>query len=162
MIKEILQSVQTQLGDNVPELKYVDKDWGQLSHAQPAVKFPCMLLDIEDVSYSQIAKGGQMADTQITLTIADSRLTSSSLTAPKKEDAYKVIDLIEKVHTVLQNFTNGNYAPLFRTSLKKVLADSGKECYKIVYQTAYMEGAMCQYDTTPTTGVKIVITEGEE
>ena len=74
-IAAILLSVQTQLGARVPELAYIDKDWGQLSYEVPSVKWPCALLDVENVNYTQEGGGRQMADTQLTITVADMRLT---------------------------------------------------------------------------------------
>lgn len=154
-IKEIMLSVQGRLGERVPELGYVDKDWGQLSHEKPAVKFPCALLDIENINYTQQGGGYQQADTQITVTVANLRLTAASLNAPRKEDAYKVIDLLERIHEALQLFSDGDYAPLFRTNLKKVLADSSKECYKITYQTAFAVSLDTGGGTAPAPEVKI-------
>lgn len=148
-------SVQGRLGERVPELGYVDKDWGQLSHEKPAVKFPCALLDIENINYTQQGGGYQQADTQITVTVANLRLTAASLNAPRKEDAYQVIDLLERIHEALQLFSDGDYAPLFRTNLKKVLADSSKECYKITYQTAFAVSLDAGGGTAPAPEVKI-------
>lgn len=154
-IKTILLSIQEQLGECVPELAYVDKDWGQLSYEQPSVNFPCALLDIENINYSQQGNGGQIADAQITVTVANLRLVSSSLLAPKKEVAYEVIDLLDRVHNALQLFSNGEYAPLFRTNLKKVVADSSKECYKMTYQTAFSVSHDKGGDTAPAPGIRI-------
>ena len=92
-IAAILLSVQTQLGARVPELAYIDKDWGQLSYEVPSVKWPCALLDVENVNYTQEGGGRQMADTQLTITVADMRLTPASLAAPKRQDAYRIIEL---------------------------------------------------------------------
>lgn len=154
-ITTILLDVQNHLGKAVPELAYVDKDWGQLSLEKPAVKFPCALLDLKDISFTQTGNGGQVADTQITVTVANLRLASSSLTAPKKEDAYRIIALLAKIHTALHTFSAGDYAPLFRTRLRKIVADSSRECYELTYQTAYMVGFDTGRATAKVTGVKI-------
>lgn len=154
-IKEILLSIQGRLGETITEFGYVDKNWGQLSYEQPAVKFPCALIDVENVNFSQTGGGGQMADTQITITVANMRLTSASLTAPRKEDAYRIIDLVDKVHAALQLFTDGSYAPLFRSNLKKILADSSRECYQMTYQTAYMVSHDTGFEPAPIKKVKI-------
>lgn len=139
-IQQILLDVQARLGQQVPDLAYVDKDWGQLKAELPAVKFPCALLDLNDIGFSQTGSGGQVADAKITVTVAHLRLTSSSLAAPKKEEAYRVIGLLAQIHEALHIFTAGDYAPLTRTRLRKVLADSSRECYEVTYQTAYMVG----------------------
>ena len=61
-IKTILLAVQQRLAERVPELAYIDKNWGQLDYEAPPVKWPCALLDIDEVPFSQIGGGGQIAD----------------------------------------------------------------------------------------------------
>ncbi len=146
-ITALLLSVQTQLGECVPELAYIDKDWGQLSYEVPSVKWPCALLDVENVNYTQEGGGRQMADTQLTITVANMRLTPASLAAPNWEDAYRIIGLLGKIHRSLHHFSAGDYAPLFRTNLKKVVVNSSYECYRLIYQTAFEDG----FDTGATT-----------
>ena len=145
-IAAILLSVQTRLGECVPELMYIDKDWGQLSYEVPSVKWPCALLDVENVNYTQEGGGRQMADTQIVITVADLRLTPASLPAPDRESAYRTIELLGKIHRVLHHFSTDGYAPLFRTNLKKVVVNSSYECYRLTYQTAFEVG----FDTGTT------------
>lgn len=147
-ITAILLSVQTQLGEHVPELAYIDKDWGQLSYEVPSVKWPCALLDVENVNYTQEGGGRQMADTQLTITVADMRLTPASQAAPKREDAYRIIELLGKIHRSLHHFSAGDYAPLFRTNLKKIVVNSSYECYRLTYQTAFEVG----FNTGATSG----------
>lgn len=156
-IKEIILDIQERLGERVPELGYVDKDWGQLSHEVPAVQFPCALIDVVNVNYTQQGKGYQLADAQITITVANLRIVSSSLKAPRKEDAYRVIELLEQIHEALQLFSGGDYAPLFRINLKKEVADSSKECYKMTYQTAFTVKRDTGISTTPAPEVKVDI-----
>lgn len=154
-IQKILLDVQNRLGQQVPDLAYVDKDWGQLKAELPAVKFPCALLDLNDIDFTQTGNGGQVADAKITVTVAHLRLTSSSLAAPKKEDAYRVVGLLAQIHEALHTFTAGDYAPLFRTRLRKVLADSTRECYELTYQTAYVVGHDTGGSTTRISSVKL-------
>ena len=146
-ITTLLLSVHTQLGTSVPELAYISKDWGQLSYEVPPVKWPCALLDVKNVDYTQEGGSRQMGDTQLTITVADLRLTSASLAAPKLEDAYRTIELLGKIHRSLHHFAAGDYAPLFRTNLRKVEDNSSYECYRLTYQTAFEDG----FDTGATT-----------
>lgn len=147
-IAAILLSVQTQLGARVPELAYISKDWGQLSYEVPPVKWPCALLDVKNVDYTQEGGSLQMGDTQLTITVADMRLTSASLAAPKLEDAYRTIELLGKIHRSLHHFAAGDYAPLFRTNLRKVEGNNSYECYRLTYQTAFEDG----FDAGATSG----------
>ena len=68
---------------------------------------------------------------------ANLRLVSSSAAAPRKADAYLLIELLDKIHSALQRFTDGTFGPMFRTQIKKIAAVRAGECYKVLYQTAY-------------------------
>ena len=126
-IKTILLAVQQRLAERVPELAYIDKNWGQLDYEAPPVKWPCALLDIDEV-----ADG-----VTVEILAANLRLVSSSAAAPRKADAYLLIELLDKIHSALQRFTDGTFGPMFRTQIKKIAAVRAGECYKVLYQTAY-------------------------
>ena len=137
-IKTILLAVQQRLTEQVSELAYIDKNWGQFDYDVPPVKWPCVLLDIDEVPFTQLGGGGQIADgVTVEILAANLRLVSSSAAAPNKADAYLLIELLDKIHSVLQRFTDGTFGPMFRTQIKKVAAVRAGECYKVLYQTAY-------------------------
>lgn len=135
-MKNIFLSIQNKLAE-IAELKHIDKNWGQLLHEQPPVKFPCALLDIAEVNYSQLGMLAQTANAAIEITIANLRHTPSSGKAPRKEDAYAVMGIIEKIHQLLHGWTDGNFQPLTRTNLKKLEATYAYEIYKVTCQTAW-------------------------
>lgn len=70
-LTSILADARQRLRAEVPELQYVEKDWGQLAPAQPPVARPCALLDIQAVDYTQQTRGAQRADAQLIVTVAD-------------------------------------------------------------------------------------------
>ena len=66
-IKTILLAVQQRLAERVPELAYIDKNWGQLDYEAPPVKWPCALLDKIHSALQRFTDGtfGPMFRTQI-------------------------------------------------------------------------------------------------
>lgn len=70
-LTSILADARQRLLAEVPELQYVEKDWGQLASAQPSVARPCALLDIQAVDYTQQTRGAQRAEAQLIITVAD-------------------------------------------------------------------------------------------
>ena len=135
-MKNIFLSIQGELG-KITDLKHIDKNWGQLLHEQPPVKFPCALLDISSVEYSQLDHLAQKANGIIEITIANFRLTNSSSKAPRKEDAYAVLEIIEKIHQRLHGWSNGEFQRLIRVDVQKLDASYAYEVYKISFQTAW-------------------------
>ena len=136
--KEIMTSIQARLKEQVPDLKYIDKDWGQLDTEYPAVNWPCCLIDIDSVEYDD-GRSVQTANATVLLTIANQRTTSSSSSATPAQvaESYKTIDLVEAIDRKLHLFGNGNFAPLVRRSFKRIASGTGYECYQVTYLTAY-------------------------
>ena len=135
-MKHIFLDIQKKLSE-VKELKHIDKNWNQLLHEQPPVKFPCALLDIANVEYTQLGNLAQDGIGMVEITIANFQLSPGSGKAPNKHDSYSVLDIIEKIHQVLQGYTNGKILPLVRVSLNKLDASFRYEVYKVSYQTAW-------------------------
>lgn len=52
-MNELLQIISGRLSERVPGLKYVAEDWGQVdSYDDPPVEFPCALIDVQDIEFS--------------------------------------------------------------------------------------------------------------
>jgi hypothetical protein len=141
-MKNIVLSVQQQLISEVPELLYIDKDWGQLNYEQPPVKFPCALIDISSADYTQFsASKQQRAKAVIEITVVNRNLVPTSASSSRKEDGYKIFDIIEKIHGALQRFYDDDksFTPLVRTGFAKQRTEAAAEVYVMYYQTTYTE-----------------------
>ena len=143
-MKNSLESIQ-QLLQAIEGLKYVDEDWGQLDYYSPnfPVQWPCVLIDISSVGYSDIGNDRratpmqrQMGNAVFSFTIADLKLTNTSGKAPQmqKNNAWSIWDLIEKIHAHLQGFNpSANAGKMIRTSLNRVKRDDGVQEYTVIY-----------------------------
>lgn len=137
MIREILNGVRDRIASRVTELKYVDKDWGQLYASPPAAAMPCALVDVQGVDYRQTHNGIQRARVTVAITIADYRAGSTS--ARSKQDAFRIAGLIGFVHNTIHQWrAEDRWSPLTRTTLQKNVSEvSGMESYSIYYTTTY-------------------------
>ncbi len=143
---ELLDSIKTKISE-ITEIKYTDENWGQLDYysANQPVQWPCCLIDISDIQYSNVGIDRnktpiqrQMGNCIIKITIANVRLTNSSQRAPigQKQEAWKVWRLIEEMHKKMHGFVPiKNAAPLIRQNLQRTLRDDGVQEYTITYQT---------------------------
>lgn len=143
-MKNLLEKLQLRLAE-IPQLKYIDENWGQLDYYSPnmPVQYPCVLIDIGQVQYSNLGKDltktpqqRQIAQVQIKITIANMRLTNTSLLAPRrqKEDAWSIWTLIEMIHQKIHGFSLlPNVTPLIRTSQNRTLRDDGIQEYEVYY-----------------------------
>lgn len=143
-MKAVLQNIQTILG-NIPELKYIDEDWGQLDDysPNPPTQFPLVLIDIGNLQYSDISRdtkkipiNRQMATGTIVLSIANLKLTNTSFNTPQsqKNAAWSIWDIIEDVHKSLHGISVGGSAgAMIRTNMRKVKRDDGIQEYEVTY-----------------------------
>ncbi len=144
MSKVVLQNIQNILS-TIPELKYIDEDWGQLDDytPNPPVQFPLVLIDIGSLQFSDISKdrnatpmNRQMATGTIVLSIANLKLTNTSFKAPKtqKEQAWSIWDIVEDVHKKLHGVhVEGSAGAMMRTNMRKVKRDDGIQEYEVTY-----------------------------
>lgn len=139
----ILKDIVGALPVFLPQLKYVDKDWGQLGVERPAVGFPCALIDITGVDYTDLSAGWQLASGTFTVKVADQRTNPSSAHAPStsRNNSYAALELCDAVHLALNGFngthTPSEYAPLVRTGFYKIEDGLKYECYAITYKTQW-------------------------
>lgn len=143
-MKDVLQNIQNKLAE-IPELKYIDEDWGQLDNysPNPPTKFPFALIDITNVGYANLGidrtatpQNRQTATGSVTITVGNLKLTNTGLNAPQlqKDKAWEVWDIIEKIHQKLHGFKPTNITgALIRNDLQRVVRDDGIQEYRINY-----------------------------
>lgn len=139
IIKDLQEMLASELLSS--EVKYIDKDWGQLSMEQPPVGWPCVLIDIEEVQIRPLNDGNEQATAIVVLTVANKRTTSSSSHAPRasKEKSYDTIDLTDTIHALVQNYAEegAEYSPLQEVSFYKMNDLPGAEVYAMRYKTKF-------------------------
>lgn len=143
-MKPFLESVETRLAA-VEELLYIDEDWGQLDSysPHPPAKFPCSLIDITSLVFSNIGKDNsanpinrQIAEGTITIIIANLKLSNTSGKAPQtqKDNAWKIWEIKEKVHQLLHGWKpTADSGALMRTADKRIRRDDGIQEYQVTY-----------------------------
>ena len=137
----IITDLQDMLAENLTGVKYIDKDWGQLSMEQPPVGWPCILIDIEEVEIRDLSDLNEQATATVVLTVANKRTNASSAHAPKtsKEKSMETIDLTDDIHALVQGYSadGAEYAPLQVVSFYKLNDLPGAEVYAMRYRTRY-------------------------
>lgn len=143
-MKEVLENIQKQLAA-IPELKYIDEDWGQLDDysPHPPTQFPLALIDIGNLQFTDIGKdrsatpqNRQMATGTVVFSIANLKLTNSSARAPQaqKNKAWAILDIAEAVHEKLHGVkVVGSAGAMMRTSMRKIKRDDGIQEYEVTY-----------------------------
>lgn len=133
-MKQLVTILKERLTDELEEVSTVDINWGQLSGEPLSRFFPCVLIDLEKVTFSQQRNGYQLAEADIRIVVADSIPDED---CPDEINPLQLYGLIENAHNSLQQFSDGNFAPLCRTSMEKTENDGNYHGYTITYQTNY-------------------------
>ena len=139
-MKHIFLAIQERLADLVPSLQYIDKNWGQLNLPQPPVKFPCCLIDLDSIDYSQATDRTRLAEASISLIVATSHNVRSSAKAPSREEAYAILDTLSAVIDAIEGFrVPDTTQALTRTRLQKTFSDQSYDVYTLTFSTAWVE-----------------------
>ncbi len=139
-MKQIFLEIQDRLADKVPALRYIDKNWGQLNIPQPPVQWPCCLIDLDSIEYSQAAQLTRLANATIILTIADQHTVRSSGKASSKDDAYDILDVMGDVMEALEGWrVPDTTQALTRSHMAKAFSDKSYDVYTLTFTTAWVE-----------------------
>lgn len=95
-----------------PLFAFIDQDHGQLEHTisgLPPVSFPCALIDIEDVDFTDIADNVQKAVLKISIRVGFAPYSSSSGLTPDewKLRALAFYEQEQALHLALQGWSPG-------------------------------------------------------
>lgn len=143
-MKTLLEKIQQKVSE-IAELKHIDENWGQLDYYSPnmPVQYPCALIDVQQVQFTNLGKDitkkplqRQIGTVQIKITVANMRLTNSSMQAPRrqKEEVWAIWGIIEKIHQQLHGVSLlPNISPLIRISQNRTLRDDGLQEYEVYY-----------------------------
>ena len=149
MTKErITQPIIKAIMDKITEIgvfKYVAEDWGQLdSFGENApLKYPCCLIDFENITYSDEGQKTQRAFANISLTIANVIAHNTSTKAPEYHLSTNLnfYDLLD----VLQENVHGWHPPcqsvqgnLTRTKVTKLKKRSGLKAALVNYRLQFV------------------------
>ena len=157
-MKEVILSIQHRLSAQVPELKYIDQDWGQIDfYNPPPVKFPCALIDIQSVQYSNTGELVQYGTASLVIRLFDYRLSNSSQSAPEsqKQNALKIWQLIEDVNKALhgQNFLPVGFGLPIREQMRRTKRNEGFYQTELFYSVQFTDKS-CQPIKKPANNVK--------
>lgn len=143
-MKAIIESIQNRLA-SISEIKYIDEDWGQLDTYSPhfPVKWPCVLIDIVESSYSDIGRenGAVPINRQeqisiLQLRVANLKTTNTSFKAPavQKAKARSIWNEIEEIHKMLHGWSELPYmGKLMRIGITRATRDDGVQEYMVRY-----------------------------
>lgn len=163
MINDILTAIAARLGAEVPELKYIDEDWGQLDDYSdnPPVKFPCAVIEVQQAAWRNQSNKVQDGSVNISIRVADQRLSNTNLRAPapQKLNAAAIWLIQEKIYKALHTWRPVDYpdfSSLTRVSSRKLKRDDGVREFEMIFTTVYVDKAAVVLPTMLTDVPRVI------
>ncbi|MCK0203065.1 hypothetical protein MWN41_08570 [Ornithobacterium rhinotracheale] len=102
----------------IPEIKYIDLNYGQLFESKPPLDYPAVLIGINIISSDDFHNVFQQINADFTLTIVDKHWDTDSLTEDeRREQALSYLDLSEKIYRKLQGYEDAHFETFSRISV---------------------------------------------
>lgn len=131
-MQSIINSIVQHLKHEVPSLRYISRNWNQLSYEQPPVQFPCALVDIDSLSFSELKHGAVSASGSLSVTVANSVIHRDN---PKATDNF--LDTVQHIADALNLFQPSGAQPLILSSMSKAYSDRSFDVYTLTFSTAW-------------------------
>lgn len=144
ILANVFLKVQERLTTEVPQIKWIDQDLGQLEFYQqrPAVVLPCVLIDTDETDYSDEGQNGQLANCVLIVRIALAAYTDAASVRPLmyKEKALEYYNLEHVVNRALHGWCDSRYfSPLMRRRGYKEKRDDNLRVRVLRYEFGFRD-----------------------
>lgn len=142
MNKQIFIDICDRIESEVPELRWIDLDTGDIDiqTERPAVAFPACLIDINYPSCEDQADNEQLVRANIIIRLAFQPQGATNNKSPVRAYVLEIFDMVEKVHAALQGWHNtGAFSTLSRISAFGERRRDGLKVYRLQYQTTFID-----------------------
>lgn len=114
---KLLQQIKDRITDQVPEIRYINQELGQLEETKPPVTYPCVLIDMDEFEFTETGnEPKQMADGFVVIRLGLKTNSTSSNLAPAAvfEKAMEFYELEYKLYSALHNWAPTGFSRLLR------------------------------------------------
>lgn len=154
MDKTIIIALMERIRAQVPEIRWIDLDMGQLQVAErPPIAYPACLLDMEYTACNQLNREDQQVTVSIRLSIIADGIGTTHAGTPTyiRDKALSVMDVLQRLHNALQWWDNDRmWMPITRSSVRPERRSDGLKVYNAVYQLRYIDKQDALEPTTTT------------
>lgn len=142
-MKHIFLETMQRIKDKIPEVKWIDQDLGQLEFytERPPVLFPCVLIDFDDSTFSDMGQHAQMCNCTLKLRVAFNVVQHSNGVTPQPQlqKALEIFDVMKKLHQYLHGWSGTNFGELTRIRQTAEPREDNLRVYVIQYSVNYEE-----------------------
>lgn len=138
----LLLRLQEYLKEQVPQIKWIDQDFGQLENyeVRPPVQFPCLLVDLSSTQYDMYLEQVQHATATVNLRLGFAPYSSANSEAPVKyrQEALDYYEIEQQVYKAMQGWDAGELCqPFTRTLAVTEGRDDKLRVRQLTFTTAF-------------------------
>lgn len=139
-MKQLYLKIQELLKE-IPEIKWVDFDLGQMQEEMPSVAFPCVLIDIDFPTTENIDSHLQHVQANFNISLHTKIIGETNRNAPKRvqEQALSYLDLVDKITAKIQGYADTNFYSFERKSIRQTAFVYGVKTTIISFDTSFHE-----------------------
>lgn len=124
----------------VPEIKYIDLNMGQLQEEKPPLAYPAVLVDMSVRSTDTFHDVFQEVSADFTLTLITLAQETHSLHDTERlERALEYLDLSEKIQKRLQGYEDSSFTSFDRKSVSTQTTRRGVKTTALHFSTSWKE-----------------------
>ncbi|MEG1762903.1 MAG: hypothetical protein RR256_04765 [Bacteroidales bacterium] len=136
LFKTVMELLKT-----IPNL-YIAENWGQLDIPQPPVNFPCALIDLGDMEFSQRGCLTQQGEGTLTISLSDIMYNGIDNVTPEilQEKEFAIFNTINDINALLHGKTGSEKnSSLIRTKIQKQIREDSIREFTLFYKFSYLD-----------------------
>lgn len=140
-MKTIYQSILNRLLAEVPELKWIDLDKGQMRFERPPVLFPAALINLQVPNSQNLNSTKQLVRAQVSIKLCFDFTGNTDANTPEEHrlNSLAYFDVVDKVFSKLQGWGTDELNPLERVNQYDEQRPDAYKISVITFSTGYYE-----------------------
>ena len=126
----------------IPEIKYIDLNFGQIMEEKPPLAYPAILIGININSTDTFQDIFQQINAEFTLTLVARAGDTNSLTEDnRREQALAYLDLSEKIYNKMQGYEDNHFSTFNLQSVTELNQRKGLKITALRYSCGWKQEA---------------------
>lgn len=132
-----------ELLSEIPEIKYIDLNYGQLQEEKPPLVYPAVLISMDESVIDDVQDAFQIIAGNFDLTICMKMLGETHSHAPEetRTKALEYLEITEKIYKKLQGYQDSHFDSFSRKTAKDQNIRKGLKTTVQRYETSWRETA---------------------
>lgn len=137
--------IMARIKDQVPDISYINLDLGQLENYEdrPAVSFPCVLLDFDNFTFSDMLNNSQIAEGTVRVRLAFAPFSNTSSLTPQIAQAkgLNYLEIERNLYKALHGWDGTDFGALMRESVETEKREDPLRVRSMNFSTTFQDNS---------------------